>query len=131
MIEPSVVLAAVTVNVRCVPGAGRGPPFGTKYRPAMPVCPAGTVTRLALVWRVNPGGTPVTDRLKVSTAGPRLRTLARNAVGTWAPLYGTVNRASGCTARLTPGAVGVTVTSTVAWATSPGLPADRTTTRTG
>ena len=48
----------------------------------MPVCPAGTVTLVALLTRVKPLGTLAKLRLYVSAAGPVLRMTARNAVGT-------------------------------------------------
>ena len=60
----------------------------------------------------------------MSAAGPRFWIVARKAVGSWAPLNGTVNSGSGATAKVMPGCVGVIVTSTVVCATRLGSVCD-------
>ncbi len=52
----------------------------------------------------------------MSAAGPRFWIEARKAVGSCAPLNGTVNCGSVATVKFMPGCVGVIVTSTVVWA---------------
>ena len=64
----------------------------------------------------NPLGTFENVRLYVSAAGPRFWIEARKAVGSCAPLNGTVNCGSVATVKWMPGCVGVIVTSTVVWA---------------
>src|SRR5262249_706983 len=82
------------------------------------------MTLVPLLSSVKPPGTLANARLKGAAAGPLLWMTAWKAVGTWAPLNGTVNIGSGCTARVMPGTVGVMVTLTVVCATNSGLVVD-------
>ena len=116
VIAESVVLVAVTVNESAVPGGGDRL---AGVRLQVDAEDAG------LTGRDRDAGAAVEEReaagdvreRQVVSVGGRAEVLdrARKAVGSCAPLNGTVNSGSDATVNVMPGCVGVIVTSTVVW----------------